>query len=367
MDLFVYNDKYELLGMFQNPVYYLYVEQLRGKGEFEVSLPLTDENIQLSSRGNVVCFDFEKGIAGVINSVNVENKGNSSAPSLVVSGSLVNVYLYRRICWGLYTFNGKPLKAVNDMLDKHVVNPQDKKRAISDIELEEPDDVGESISYQNTGKNVGESIEALCATVEAGFYLKFYPGERKMKFKAYKGVDRTISQQFVPPVVISQSFESLMSSVYDESDADHKNVALVAGEGEGTDRVMKQVGEVEGKNRIELFVDAREIQSTNDDGSVIPKEEYESMLEQKGTESLSELQVAKSFSCGINTQASFQYGVDFFLGDKVSVNDEQSGVMADAIVSEAEHVFDSKGYSLNITFGFEQLTLVKKMKVLGVS
>ena len=166
-DLFVYNSEYEIMGMFQNPISYLYVEQLRGKGEFEISLPLTDENSQLAIKDYIVCFDFDKGIAGIIQNTEIENPGNEGSIRLTVSGSLISTYLYRRVCWGLYSASGKPLQVINDMVNKQVVNPEDEDRAISDIELETPDDVGTIIQYQNTGGNVGEALEALAAKLQA--------------------------------------------------------------------------------------------------------------------------------------------------------------------------------------------------------
>ena len=194
---------------------------------------------------------------------------------------------------------------------------------------------------------VGDNLIALCSPDNLGFRLRLELPNKRMVFKVYKGTDRTINQTEVAPCLFSYIFENMLESEYNLNTQDSRNVALVAGEGEGIERTYTTVGEVSGKSRKEIFVDARDLQ----------------VLKQRGSEKLAECRRVESFDGTINTQGNIRYGVDYFLGDKVTVFDSQLGIQLDAIITEAEHSYSSKGESLNLTFGFGPLTLTQKLKV----
>lgn len=367
MELFVITSEYQKLDTLDSPITYSVVEKYRGKGEFTLSLPPTQRNLDLIKNDRLIVFDIKKGLAGVINKVEIDCLDPEKSYTMAVSGPLCEDYLYRRICWGLYTKTGTPEEIIQDMIQKQVISPDDPRRAISDIEILSPAGVlGESLSYQNTGGVVGENIEELCASLDLGFRAWLDLKAEKIYFQTYKGTDRSLDQKVVSPVIFSQDQDNFVGSFYSTSLMDHKNVALVAGEGEGKDRKTVQVGETSGKFRREIFVDARDLQSQDSEGGTIPESEYLNSLKQRGDETLGELPVVMSFDCDISPQGNMVFNKDFFLGDIVSVQDLYTGVSTSIRITEAETVQDSSGESLRLTFGFGQLTLGKKLKVLGV-
>ena len=365
MDFYVFNSDYTLLGILSSPVSVDYVEKYNDLGTFELVLPIDENNVSLMNTDNVILFDKEKGIAGVI--YGIGSVQSDKSPQITVKGNLIEDYIYRRICWGLFENTDTPENVIYKMLDTQVLNPSDPKRRISDIVTEPISTATKTnISYQNTGGVVGENISSICASSDLGFKLKFDPVNKRCIFKLYKGTDRTRDQKAVPPAIFSVEYENILSSEYNISVQDMKNVALVAGEGEGLDRVMSSVGDVSGKSRREYFVDARDLQSTNSDGMEITKDQYLLMLQQRGTEKLTDLKTSQSFDCTINTQGNIQYNRDFFLGDLVTIQDKLLSIDLDAKITEVEHAFTSTGEELFITFGFGTLSLTKKLKVKGV-
>ena len=102
--------------------------------------------------------------------------------------------------------------------------------------------------------------------------------KKQFVFKLYAGADRTYAQTENPYVVFSPKFENIANSNYLESKKEYKNVALVAGEGEGAERKTTSVGEGSGLERRELFVDARDISTTTEDNVTLSDEEYKKQL-----------------------------------------------------------------------------------------
>lgn len=361
MDFYVFDGNYTPLGILSSPTSVDYIEKFNDLGTFEVHIPIDKNNTAFLQTDNVILFDKDRGIAGVITSIEVTQE---DSPSICLKGDLNEEYLYRRICWGLFEKTGTPKEIIYDMLQTQIINPTDEKRKIVDIVIG-PDALAEeeAIAYQNTGGVVGESIANLCSSNSIGFRLKYEPTKKQSVFQLYSGTDRTIEQKTVPPVIFSVEYENILSSEYTLSTKDMRNVALVAGEGEGIARKSVTIGESSGKARKEYFVDARDLQSTNSDGMEIPQDEYLLMLTQRGNEKLADLRTSQSFDCSINTQGNILYNQDYFIGDLVTIRDSLLGIQLNARLTEVEHGFSSTGEELYMTFGFGPLTLIKKLKV----
>ena len=365
MDYYVFDSDYTPLGILSSPTSVDYIEKYNGLGTFEVHIPIDENNITLLQTDNVILFDKDRGIAGVI--ANISSTQSADSPEITLKGNLNEEMLYRRICWGLFETTGTPQQIIHSMVNTNIISPTDENRKIPDIVLG-TDTLAEqdSLVYQNTGGVVGENIENLASSNAFGFRLIYDPVQKQSILQLYKGTDRTINQRVVPPAIFSVEYENILSSEYTLATQDMRNVALVAGEGEGLDRKTAQVGTATGKARKEYFVDARDLQSTNSDGMSITPEEYTAMLTQRGTEKLSDLRTSQSFDCSINTNGNIRYNEDYFLGDIVTIRDELLQIQLDATISEVEHAVTSTGEELYITFGFGPLTFVKKLKVKGV-
>lgn len=113
-----------------------------------------------------------------------------------------------------------------------------------------------------------------------------------------------------------------------------------------------------GLSRRELFIDARDLQREDEDGTIMPEDEYISILTTRGEEKLGENQLVRSFSATVRTiDPTYVYGKDFFLGDTITVTDERIGITVDAVVEAVQHSFSGDGESLVFTFGYGQPTL----------
>lgn len=114
--------------------------------------------------------------------------------------------------------------------------------------------------------------------------------------------------------------------------------------------------------RREIFIDARDLQSSSEDEQ-LTAEQYTQLLQTRGTEKLAENQLVKSFSTQVRTyNPTYEYGESFFLGDTITVTDERLGITADAVVHGVEHSISRDGENLILTLGYSLPSLSRKLK-----
>lgn len=339
-----------------------------GYASFELWAPITDDNRELIKRRNVIWCGGEN--AAVIESIKsvIDDKGEKTYD---VKGRTLEKYLVDRIIWGTYVGSGKTSTVMYGMVNANAVNPANLKRRIPWLVCAEDDKVGKDINkYQKTGGFMYDALEGLANDSGIGFSVLFDPRNKKLIFKVVAGKDLTQDNtEGNDPVVFSTELEDILSSSYYTNDQDERTVAFVQGEGEGAGRRSVVAGNdnLEGFERKELYVDARDLQSEvmNDDGTQtkLTDSEYIETLMQRGDEKLAEYVTVEIFESQIRQFGDVQYefGVDYQKGDKVTVIDEQLGVMVSARITKAEEQFDEE-YNLVLTFGYSSPTMLKKVK-----
>lgn len=118
-----------------------------------------------------------------------------------------------------------------------------------------------------------------------------------------------------------------------------------------------------GLSRRELYIDARDLQSDSDPSKPLTAEQYTELLTNRGKEKLAENQLVRSFAAEVRTYSpTYQYGVDFLLGDTITVTDERLGITVDAVVEGAQRSVSKDGESLNLTLGYGQPTIYDILK-----
>ena len=170
-------------------------------------------------------------------------------------------------------------------------------------------------------------------------------------------------------MIFSTDLEDILTSSYYINSQDTKTTAYVAGEGENVGRTNIVSGDnlISGFLRKEMYIDARDLQSEiqNDDGTTsnIDSDTYINMLNDRGNEKLSERIKIESFEATMRTIGNTQYiyGVDYFKGDKVIIQDTDLGIQVIGIVTEISENYDDE-YELVITFGYSYPTLIQKIK-----
>lgn len=179
---------------------------------------------------------------------------------LIVTGKDVKDLCDQRIVWSTMTCDGNLESFIRQMVTSTIIDPADSSRKMLKADGSALVELGSAAGFSNvvtkqvTYRNVGEKIREYCTTYGWGY--KMVLNGSILDFNLYKGEDRSDS------VFFSDDYENLDTTSYIEDDTNLGNVALVAGEGEGSERSTNVSGYGEGTDRYEIFVDAKDITQT---------------------------------------------------------------------------------------------------------
>ena len=353
--------------------YVQYVDEFIGEGRFQINLPVSAVSMPYLVRGNYII--FEEGVVGVIKSIKDSQDENMQ---IIVSGQLTNSILSIRSILKTERYSGNLSEISRSLVTAHFISPTDEKRKIDLISLAE--DIryipnSENISFCDTGNTIRKSIATTFAPYGYGFEL--YPilddydeslgilhNLSSLEFRVLKPVNRTIgNEEGNIPVVFSFQLSNLSRLEYEEDGSKYCSVAIVASEGTGQDRKTLEVGDtsLEGIDRVELYVDARDISSTDSSGNQISEQELFSLMEQRGLEKLEEHKVFTSFEGNVIVDGDnrYTYGVDFYKGDYVSVIDTKFNRVFNLQISSVEKSISQGVEYFDITFGRDKVTTKK--------
>lgn len=330
--------------------------------EAELHVDVTPKNIELLQKGNVL---YRQDNDEAMYVYYRQFDDSSGVEQLIVKCFSLFRWTDRRIIWGQSDFNATPEMIMRRAINENLINPTDIKRKIAQVQLAVAKGFGTPIQQQISYKDVYEICENLCTTHDIGVRCIFK--KRQLQYDFYEGADRTINQSVNPRIILSKSRSNLLKRKYEDADNDYKNTLLVAGAGEGTARKTTVIGASNsGLNRRELFIDAREITDTRDVNGTqtpIPANEYTQLLVAKGEEKKAEYVEFIGFDCELDvTKNNTKYGEDFFLGDLITIKDDELGILMNSRVMQADEVFKEDGKSIYVTVGKSVPTLPQALK-----
>ena len=350
MDLIVLNKDLDAVSILDVYESFIWTDRYYEYGDFELFTAMQDgildfikKNYYLQSSDSEHVMIIEDWII----KSDIEN-GNH----ITVTGRSLESILTRRIVWGQKTIRGNLQNGIKTLLNEAIISPTDELRRIPNFIFEDSSDpaiTNLTINAQYTGDNLYDVIHKICAERGIGFKITLNDN-KQFVFKLYAGVDRSYDQTSVPYVVFSPNFDNIINSNYMESNSSLKNITLVGGEGEGSERKYLTVGNTSvcGLERREIFTDARDI-SSEVDGEVLSDAEYNAQLTQRGNEKLSENIELTSFEGQTETTVMYRYQEHFFDGDIVQIANEY-GHETKARIIEVVMSEDETGFSIYPTF-----------------
>lgn len=272
--------------------------------------------------------------------------------------------------------DGKSNDVINDNAEtvmKHyvdvcAVNPVDAKRKIPNLVIATDQKRGDKISRSARFDVLSDEITTISQLSGLGWNISVDLKNKQFVFDVVEGVNRVATQRDNPPVIFSPEFNSLKSMGYTESYLDYKNMAYVAGQGEGVDRRVITIGDTaSGLNRYELFVDARDVGETNtdDDGNETPRsqQEIETDLTDRGNEKLSEHKQEIYMEGQILTKSPFIYERDWDLGDITTQQNKNWGITMDARITEVKEIYEADNPKrIEVVFDKDKPTFMKLIK-----
>lgn len=298
-------------------------------GDFELYINATPKAVALLQKNRYLVRDKdvtvdESGNVTYSNVMIIKNiKLTTNAEEgdhLTYTGRELKFLLHQRIVWGQTTLRNDTAEyGIRRLIGANAVHPVEPTRVIPNMQFAEPVGFTEPIEKQVSNIPLDEAVIEICKTY--GYGWDIFILNNMLTVRIYKGVDKSYNQTENPFVVFSDEFENLFETEYVYESENYANMSLIGGEGEGSDRTYAYVNnEVSGLDRYETFTDARDIsQNLDSEDEAISYEDYLLLLEERGKEDLTGKVIVEGFNGEVLSDVAFKYGVDFFIGDIVTV------------------------------------------------
>lgn len=263
--LYIYDENLQVVGGFDGYTSLIWSRRYHENGDCEIYAPASKEAITLLQIGRFVR-RIGDDMMCIIRKVEVTSSA-SEGDFITATGEDATALLDRRIVWKTTTCYGNAekflLKLANESLGAGAEDFRQYKADGGRLLFAVADPVGlvSSLSQQVSYKPVGEVIRENCLRFGWGYRVQLSEGV--LVFSVYAGEDRSAS------VMFSDDLENLITSDYLHDETNAQNVALVAGEGEGAERQKQYLGNATGKERFEIYVDARDLSKKITFGALI--------------------------------------------------------------------------------------------------
>lgn len=341
MDIYVMSKDFNSIAVIEDASV-IWVTRYYDVGDFEIYVGATEKYIEILKSGNYV-YRLDDDKIGIIENIKI-TYDDEGTEYLTATGRFAECLLERRIVWQQTQLAGTAENGLRNLVNNNIINPVIADRKIPIIELGNVKGYTDRLDAQYTGDNILEINKNVAIANQTGFKFDFTG--TKFRYELYKGTDRSYNQTQNPFVVFSDKYDNLLTSEYELNTANLKNVALVAGEGEGTARKTVVVGSGAGLDRYEVFVDARNLSTNNGE---ISANEYNQALNEKGLENI--VTMTQAFTGEVDLEQNYKYKKDFFLGDIVTIENSKWGIFINSRIIEITESEDESGYKITPTFG----------------
>ncbi|MCU6603843.1 siphovirus ReqiPepy6 Gp37-like family protein [Peribacillus frigoritolerans] len=337
-------------------------------GEFELRIHADKKHVDLIDKGILIVLGNQFHKVGIIKSRSISLDGEQwvfQGPTLKgITGQRITV---PPVGLAYDVYKGSAESAMKHYINANVINPVDTRRKITQVSTIATSNRGSQVNWQSRFKVLSEELQGIAETTEMGWEIFFDPVAKTWLFDIVQGMDRSINQTINPPVIFSPDFRNVKSQEYTDSDLNYRNVGYVAGDGEGEDRRVVELGTATGIDRLETFIDARDIQETNADDTPIPEAEIVANLTDRGNQKLiTEYTNQSTFESQLLVPEmatnNMAYEEDWDLGDIVTVQNRKWKVTLDSRITETKETYEPGGFQLEAVFGKNQPTFISLIK-----
>lgn len=221
---------------------------------------------------------------------------------------------------------------------------------LHEYDIAEAEGFATSTDYVLNEIGLAEGMYSIAKLHEMTFTIEYDHITKKKKFYFWQGLDRTQGQNINQPVVFSMGFRNLVNPDVC-IDKEHKNYAYVKGSYNNENIYVEADAANDYRIRREVIIDGSSVEFEEGMGL----EEYRTKLQKYGLQVL-----ANEYSSVTNVAFdvdldSYTYGVDWDLGDKVTVKIEDMGLVLEARIISVYEVYKDNRLELSVEFGNQKI------------
>lgn len=382
MDVRVFDKELNALGLVDEMTSLIWTIRYFSVGEVKILAPMTENNRQLLSVGNLLVkhdeyIDFVDANedtwrrAAEINYVRYA-KDEKGQEQIEARGSIISSWLNQRVINPQIQLNGTCQEVVNRLIERNIGTDATASRKFPQFVMLDQEDLGgDSTEYSNEElKALGDEVRDVCQQGKIGYDLLICERLKQFGFYLYDGKNLTSGNtDGNPPCIFSRDFDNVNEQEYEDDTSNVKNHAFVRGAADSNNK--QEVVEVDedgasGYELMEVLIDASDIQRTaeNSQGEQqdIPVATYRAMLATRGNTELAQRIENYTFNSSINIMSNLRYKEDFDLGDRVTCIEKRWGITINSRITAITQTFERGKTLIEATFGESAPTLLDKIK-----
>ncbi|MGH4125092.1 MAG: siphovirus ReqiPepy6 Gp37-like family protein [Clostridium sp.] len=345
---------FNLLAEIDNYESLIFIRRFFKVGEFELHININKEHTDKLLEGNLILLGTKLNKVGIImHRENTYDQNGEPTDTLLIKGPTIKGLCSRRLMVppnGAYdSFTGSQEATMKYFVEKNCVNPTDASRKIQNLVIAPNLNKGIQDKWRSRYEKLDDKLTEIGEYSNLGWDIILDFNNNKFVFDVIQGRDLTADQELLPPVIFSVDFDNLKSRHYIDSSLNYKNVGYCGGKGDNENRLIQQVGEVSGFDRIETFVDCSQAEDVTE-------------LKTIGAQKLDEFKKVKSFEVQIIPYGSFNYELDYDLGDIITAQDRKLGITMNSRIIEFKEIYEINGFNLEATFGTNIPNLITILK-----
>ncbi|WP_170211398.1 siphovirus ReqiPepy6 Gp37-like family protein [Robertmurraya siralis] len=336
-------------------------------GKLHLIVDGTKENVELLQVDRIItkATDITKGYI-----IKTRDYRDNQSTELEIIAPSINKILNDRLVLGQQEYTGTIENVMKSFVNANAVNPANPNRIIPNLEISENRGIPFEVKEGTVNKPLCDYLYEIAKKNDVSFDILLDHTNKKFVFDVWQGEDRSALQSENPHVIFSKEFENVLTQNYVDDINGYKSTAIVLGEEiEGqTQEIVTVNDDNVGFERKEILVESTNLKRTYRDENGVERtqteEEYRKLLEENGRNTLAEYQPTKTLESNVDPLSNFIYGVDYFMGDKVSVRDDDLGIILHTRIISVVEKGDKQGNKLQVNFGSnipDLLTRIKKV------
>lgn len=326
-----------------------FVRAFNTKGRFAITMNANNATAKYIKPDKIVYIDADK--IGYIDKVTLERKSDKSEEYIRAEGVEIKDRLGRIIypdaSLETDSYTGEYTETiVKSLINKNAGYLASEDRQIPNLATAEDLLRGEQTDYSARYKDLSTEIHSLLASRQMGLQAGIDFDTQQIIFDVAEGRDLTAQEGQAGGIVLSLETKTALEITDTDDRLSCKNLSVTAGLGEGANQEILEVGTTgTGYDRREVFTDARDIKSNDE-------------LATRGAQKLAETTKTRAVSAKANSMGAYKIGVDYTLGDFVSVQTADGLYDAQVVKLKYSYAKDAVPWvDVSLNFDFDDILL----------
>lgn len=404
MQVYILDADYNLLGVIDEAESVLWHKKYNDIGESEIYIPCNETYLDLLKKGNYL-YRFDDDMVCKIEKREIETDVENGDFIIVPATDICKILSGRIVRWQV-VYSGTVAGFIQKVLTDNVINPAQSTRKIPGFTFVLDTSNGatftERIETSTFTDDLLQLIITTCKTYNYGFRVSYDLNARSLVFRLYRGKNKAVmaSGEYVE---FSPQYSNILSSRYIEDASSYKNVAYVSykaadesvhllsvyrgmneGQPEPTGEARREIfvdgtgtsRDISYEELVQMFPSVTKTSSTDADGKTVATyysngqvvatsegtgddekiavsdSTYHLLIRALGENALAENADKTEFSGNVDTIDTYEYKIDYDIGDIVKVINEH-GIEAEARITEVMESDDNEdGHVIEPTFEY---------------